>query len=71
MNGNNHQEYKNPPGFDIDFDLLHDFETYLDPQYPEKGQIPCHVLGNGEISTVFELNIEAMQGLEFQRMSIF
>jgi hypothetical protein len=71
MSGNNHQQYKNPPGFDIDFELLQDFETYLDPQYPEKGQIPCNVLGYGEISTVFELNVEDMQGLAFKRMSIF
>lgn len=71
MSGNNGQEYKNPPGFDIDFNLLQEFETFLDPQYPEDGQIPCHVLGYGEISTVFELNSESTQGLAFKRMSIF
>jgi hypothetical protein len=71
MSGNNHQEYKSPPGFDIDFDLLNEFETFLDPQQPENGQIPCHVLGYGEISTVFELNVDSMQGLAFKRMSIF
>lgn len=71
MSGNNHQKYKNPTGFDIDFDLLHEFETFLDPQHPEYCQIPCHVLGYGEISTVFEFKDEGMQGLAFKRMSIF
>jgi hypothetical protein len=71
MSDTNHQACKNPPGFDIDFDLLQDFETYLDPQYPESGQIPCHVLGFGEISTVFDFNVESMHGLAFKRMSIF
>jgi hypothetical protein len=71
MRNNNHQTFKNPPGFDLDFNQLQEFETFLDPQYPEKGQIPCHVLGYGEISTVFELNCEGMQGLAFKRMSIF
>lgn len=71
MSGHYLQENKNPPGFELDFDLLQDFETDLDPQFPEKGPIPCHVLGYGEISTVFELNVEDMQGLAFKRMSIF
>lgn len=71
MGDTNHQVNKNPPGFDLDFDLLQEFETFLDPQHPENGQIPCHVLGYGEISTVFELKVEGMQGLAFKRMSIF
>lgn len=71
MSGTNHQKFKNPPGFNIDFKLLREFETFLDPQFPESGQIPCHVLGYGEISTVFELDIEGMDGLAFKRMSIF
>jgi hypothetical protein len=71
MGDTNHQVNKNPPGFDLDFDLLQEFETFLDPQRPENGQIPCQVLGYGEISTVFELKVEGMQGLAFKRMSIF
>ena len=64
-------QYKNPSGFDIDFDLLQAFETNLNPQYPEKCQVPCHVLGYGEISTVFELKSEDMADLALKRMSIF
>ena len=71
MGDTNHQMYKNPPGFDLDFDMLQEFETFLDPQHPENCQIQCHVLGYGEISTVFELKVEGMQGLAFKRMSIF
>ena len=71
MNTTNLQKYKNPPGFDIDFDLLDEFEHDLDPQSPESNCIACHVLGYGEISTVFELKDDSMQGLAFKRMSIF
>ena len=51
-------DYQNPPGFEINFDLLQEFEPNLDPQSPESGNIPCHILGYGEISTVFELKVE-------------
>ena len=71
MKTTNLQEYKNPPGFDIDFDLLAEFEQDLDPQSPESNRIPCHVLGYGEISTVFEFKAARMEGLAFKRMSIF
>ena len=71
MNNNKLQQFQNPPGFDIDFDLLQTFETNLDPQCQEKCQVPCHVMGYGEISTVFELKSERMTGLAFKRMSIF
>ncbi len=71
MNDNNSHIFQNPPGFDIDFELLQAFETKLDPQCPEMCQIPCHVMGYGEISTVFELKSEGMEGLAFKRMSIF
>ena len=71
MNTTNLQNYKNPPGFDIDFDLLAEFEQDLDPQSPESCRIRCHVLGYGEISTVFELKDDSMEGLAFKRMSIF
>lgn len=68
---NKSQLFLNPPGFDIDFELLQTFENNLDPQVPEKCQVPCHVMGYGEISTVFELKSKRMQGLAFKRMSIF
>jgi hypothetical protein len=71
VSNSNQKDYENPPGFEIDFDLLKEFETCLDPQSPESCRIPCHVLGYGEISTVFELNCEGMEGLAFKRMSIF
>ena len=71
MNKDLLQTYQNPPGFDIDFDLLQEFEANLDPQCPEMCRIPCHVMGYGEISTVFELKTEGMDGLAFKRMSIF
>jgi hypothetical protein len=71
VNKSKPQDCQNPPGFDINFDLLNEFETYLDPQSPESCSIPCHVLGYGEISTVFELSCEGMEGLAFKRMSIF
>jgi hypothetical protein len=71
MKNNNSQRFQNPPGFDIDFDLLQTFENNLDPQFPEICQVPCHVMGYGEISTVFELKSKRMEGLAFKRMSIF
>jgi hypothetical protein len=64
-------EYKTPIGYEIDFDLLQDFERCLDLQAPECTKIPCRVLGYGEISTVFEIQVEEMKGLAFKRMSIF
>lgn len=64
-------DYQNPPGFEINFDLLQEFETNLDPQFPESCSISCQVLGYGEISTVFELKVERMKDLAFKRMSIF
>lgn len=62
---------QNPPGFDLNFELLQRFENHLDPQHPEKCQVPCHIMGYGEISTVFELKTEQMEGVAFKRMSIF
>ncbi len=71
MNNLRIKNYKDPPGYQLNFDLLQEFETKLDPQVPEKCPIPCHVLGYGEISTVFELKVGDMNGLAFKRMSIF
>ena len=64
-------KYRNPTGYSIDFDKLEEFESCLDPLSPENCRIPCRVLGYGEISTVFEIDVEKMEGLAFKRMSIF
>ena len=31
---------QNPPGFDLNFELLQRFENHLDPQHPENAR--CH-----------------------------
>jgi hypothetical protein len=71
VNKSNLRDNKNPPGFDINFDLLREFEANLDPQSPENCRIPCHVLGYGEISTVFEIKVGDMDGVALKRMSVF
>jgi len=63
--------FQNPRGFEVDFDLLRKFELNVNPTSPENCQIPCRVLGYGEISTVFEIQAEGMTGMAFKRMSIF
>ena len=52
-------------------DLLQEFEQGLDPQEPERSQIPATVLGYGEISTVFAIDAEGLEGLAFKRMPLF
>ncbi len=52
-------------------DLLQEFERGLDPQHPEGSKIPARVLGYGEISTVFEIQVEALHGLAFKRLPLF
>lgn len=71
MNETTDISFRNPNGFDVDFNLLQEFEAKLDSQNPENCKIPCRVLGYGEISTVFEIRVGSMQGLAFKRMSIF
>jgi hypothetical protein len=61
----------NPPGYQIDQTLLQEFERGLDPLHPERGRIPARVLGYGEISTVFAIQAETMEGLAFKRLPIF
>jgi Family of unknown function (DUF6206) len=63
--------FKNPPGYQIQSTLLQEFERWLDPLKPEQSKIPCHVLGYGEISTVFEIQDESLRELAFKRMCIF
>ncbi len=52
-------------------ELLTRFEQGLDPREPERSQIPATVLGYGEISTVFAIESEGMEGLAFKRMPLF
>ncbi len=56
---------------EVDVQLLSKFERGLDPRYPETGPIPAHVLGYGEISTVFEIDAPGAQGWAFKRMPMF
>lgn len=64
-------DQQNPAGYWIQSDLLLAFEGGLDPLHPERSRVPCHVLGYGEISTVFEIEIEGLDELAFKRMCIF
>lgn len=52
-------------------ELLQTFERHLDPQNPERGEMPARVLGYGEISTVFEIDVEDLRGLAFKRLPLF
>jgi hypothetical protein len=56
---------------EVDLDLLREFELGLDPQHPERSQIPARILGYGEISTVFEIQAEGMEGLALKRLPLF
>ncbi|HHN94312.1 MAG TPA: hypothetical protein ENK17_06050, partial [Anaerolineae bacterium] len=64
-------DVKHPAGFQVDLDLLQEFERGLDPRHPEQSDIPARVLGYGEISTVFEIQAEGCRGLAFKRLPIF
>jgi hypothetical protein len=55
----------------VDVEKLEEFERGLDPRYPERSRIPAKVLGYGEISTVFEIQVEGMGGYAFKRLPIF
>ena len=55
----------------VDVEKLEEFERGLDPRYPERSRIPARVLGYGEISTVFEIQGEGMEGYAFKRLPIF
>ena len=71
MNGIEGEILQNPPGYDVDFELLKQFEFEFDPEDPEGCRIPCRVLGYGEMSTVFEIKEPDMQGLAFKMMTVF
>ena len=55
----------------VDLDLLRGFERGLDPQHPERSQVPARILGYGEISTVFEIEVDGLRHLAFKRLPIF
>ncbi len=55
----------------VNVELLEAFERGLDPRYPERSRIPAQVLGYGEISTVFEIRAEGMEGYAFKRLPVF
>jgi hypothetical protein len=63
--------FQPPRGFDIQGDLLQKFERGLDLLNPQASRVPCHVLGYGEISTVFEICQPDLDGLAFKRMGCF
>jgi hypothetical protein len=52
-------------------DLLQEFKRGLDPRWPERSRVPARVLGYGEISTVFAIEAEGLQGLAFKRLPLF
>jgi len=52
-------------------ELLKRFEGGLDPRHPERSRIPARILGYGEISTVFEVEAEGLEGLAVKRLPLF
>ncbi len=63
--------FQEPYGYQVPCALLQEFERNLDPLNPQANRIPCHVLGYGEISTVFEIDTEGLRDLAFKRMCLF
>ncbi len=53
----------------LDKDILQQFENGLDPRDPVTSQIPCKILGYGEISSVLEINND--QEIAAKRMPLF
>lgn len=64
-------DMKNPVGYNLDLDQLRAFEDGLDPRHPEQSKIPARVLGYGEISTVFGIDVAGLDQLAFKRLPIF
>jgi len=63
--------FQNPRGYQVQSGLLKEFESGLDPLNPQSSRIPCQVLGYGEISTVFEIQVQGLRDLAFKRMCCF
>jgi hypothetical protein len=55
----------------VSVDVLREFERGLDPQHPERSRVPARVLGYGEISTVFAIEVEGLRDLAFKRLPVF
>ncbi|HUM68169.1 MAG TPA: DUF6206 family protein, partial [Chloroflexota bacterium] len=62
---------RHPAGVEVDLDLLRRFEDGLNPTAPETHAIPSRVLGYGEISTVFEIEVVPFAGFALKRLAIF
>ncbi len=62
---------QNPTGYDIPLSLLEAFERGLDLLDPSASRIACQVLGYGEISTVFAIQVDGLRELAFKRLSCF
>jgi hypothetical protein len=58
-------------GLQVDLGLLREFERGLDPRFSERSKVPARVLGYGEISTVFAIQVEEARDLAFKRLPIF
>ncbi len=71
MSQTSESQVKKLTGYDISVPLLEDFEHGLDLLNPLASRIPCQVLGYGEISTVFAIQMEGLRELAFKRMSCF
>jgi hypothetical protein len=55
----------------IDRDLLQKFEYGLNPQSPETSAIPALIIGYGEMSTIFAINVPGQESLAYKRLPIF
>ncbi len=55
----------------VTVELLQRFEAGLDPRHPERSAVPARVLGYGEISTVFAIDVADAAGWAFKRMPMF
>jgi len=53
----------------IDIEHIESFEQGLNPQYPEKSEIPATIVGYGEISSIFK--IPPYQDWVFKRLPLF
>jgi len=53
----------------IDIAHIQSFETGLNPQYPEKSEIPATIVGYGEISSIFK--IKPYNDWVFKRLPLF
>lgn len=59
------------PTIEVDPELLQEFELGLWPRRPERSLIPARILGYGEISTVFEIARQGLEGIACKRLPLF